>query len=290
MSGVDFESVEISNRKMREIVETARAAAGSPAHVLIIGAPGTGKTSLARWIYRQGQPGRPFVVLQVRELRDRLQDLALCLSEARGGTLLIEDIDLASPALQGALFDALDAETQQGEATRLICTSRRELRSLARQDLFRQDLYYRMTVLTLELPALDQRREDLPALARFMVEVSGILHGKPGCRMTEDAMDKLHSWAWPGNIRELENVLERAMTLAKSGVIGADQIQFEDTETRVPSDLGPGMSLSEVERRLILQTLELTAQNRTRAAQLLGISIRTLRNKLNEYRESGATI
>jgi two-component system response regulator FlrC len=92
------------------------------------------------------------------------------------------------------------------------------------------------------------------------------------------------TWSWPGNIRELENVLERAVVLAKNSLIQPQDIQLEASTEELDADFAPGMSLSLVEKRLILQTLELTAQNRTRAAQMLGISIRTLRNKLNEYR------
>jgi two-component system response regulator FlrC len=121
----------------------------------------------------------------------------------------------------------------------------------------------------------------------FVLEVSQIMHGKSGLSLTADAFNRLNTWNWPGNIRELENVLERAVVLAKSTRIDADAIQFEAVNEDLALDFAPGMSLSEVEKRLILQTLELTAQNRTRAAQMLGISIRTLRNKLNEYREEG---
>jgi two-component system response regulator FlrC len=100
-------------------------------------------------------------------------------------------------------------------------------------------------------------------------------------------MGRLQGWRWPGNLRELENVIERAVLITKDSVINGDSIRFEAESFGLDMDFVPGMSLSEVEKRLILQTLELTAQNRTRAAQVLGISIRTLRNKLNEYREEG---
>lgn len=285
MSNVDFDSIEFVNRKMRDVVATARAAAAGPANLLIVGAAGTGKTSLARWIHRQGTPNRPLIVLSVRDLRDRAGDVAAHVREARGGTLLVEDVDLASTAVQNALAEAYEGAAN--EAPRLIGTSRRELRSLARQDLFRQDLYYRMTVLTIEIPSLDQREEDLDGLVGFMTDVAGILHGKRGLSISAEAREKLLGRSWPGNVRELENVIERAVALTGDGVIRGEHIVFEKAGPAAAADFGPGMSLSEVEKRLILQTLELTAQNRTRAAQLLGISIRTLRNKLNEYREAG---
>lgn len=287
MSNVDFDSIEIRHRKMKDVLETARAAAISPANTLIIGAAGTGKTSLARWIHRLGRSGRPFLSLSLKEHRDRTFDVAAVFRSCAEGTLLLEEIDMISASSQAQLFEALE-KFPENERPRLISTSRRELRSLARQDLFRQDLYYRLTVLTLEVPTLEQRTEDLPILSRFLLEVSGILHGKSHLKLSPGAEQKLMDWSWPGNLRELENVIERAVALSATEQIEADQIVFDPEEPQIVADFGPGMSLSEVERRLILQTLELTAQNRTRAAQLLGISIRTLRNKLNEYREAGA--
>lgn len=286
MSGVDFDSIEIRNRKTRESVETARSAASSRANVLIVGRPGTGKTAMARWIHRLGRPSGPLVMIAARDGRERMVDWMARFQESRDGTLLVEDVDLLSMEQQAAFSAALDA-VNDGLSPRIICTSRRELRSLARQDLFRQDLYYRLTVIALELPALEQRREDIGTIARFLVDVNAILHGKIGVSLSDEAEHRLVSWSWSGNIRELENVIERAVTLTPGTVIGASQILFEEAEVEAGADLGPGMSLSEVERRLILQTLELTAQNRTRAAQMLGISIRTLRNKLNEYKEAG---
>jgi two-component system response regulator FlrC len=288
MSGVDFDSLEIRSKKMKDVIETARATSLTSAPVLIVGAAGTGKSSLAKWIHRIGRAGRPLVTLAARDSRERAPDFASLFREAQEGTLLIEDIDQASIAFQAALVQILEAQSAEGPRPRILCTSRRELRSLARQDQFRQDLYYKITVITLDLPALDQRKEDIAVLASFLVDVNRILHGKQICRLSAEAEDRLVSWKWPGNIRELENVIERAVALSNGPQIKDDVIRFESNEERrISQDFGPGMSLSDVEQRLILQTLELTAQNRTRAAQMLGISIRTLRNKLNEYREAG---
>lgn len=289
MSGLDFDSIEINHRKMAEVIGTARASASSPAAILIVGGVGTGKTSLARWIHQIGRAGRPLTTVSVRELRDRQPDFATLFKEGRDGSLLIEDVDQSSPQFQAALAEALE-RTPESARPRLICTSRRELRSLARQDVFRQDLYYRITVITLEIPSLEARREDLMPLASFLVDVNGILHGKRNLTLSSSAAEKILGWSWPGNIREMENVIERAVTLADGPSIEAAQIRFDDVESAAAVDFGPGMSLSEVEKRLILQTLELTSQNRTRAAQMLGISIRTLRNKLNEYKEAGVAL
>lgn len=268
---------------MREAVEGAREIADRSTPVSIVGAAGTGKTALAKWIHHLGRPGKPFVSISCRERFDAAA-LSEKISEARDGTLLIEDIDVADPFVQGLLADQLDQSVQR--SCRWIVTSRKDLRALARQELFRQDLYYKLTVVTLTIPSLADRREDIAELAAFFLDVQGILHGRKELQLSGEAIEKLAAGAWTGNLRELESVLERAVVTSPSGAISADKIRFEETPQASPKgqDFGPGMSLSEVERRLILQTLELTAQNRTKAAQILGISIRTLRNKLNEYR------
>lgn len=287
MSDFDFDSGLIRNKKMIEILNLATAAAHSPAPLLLSGPSGSGKSSLARWIHQQGRLGRPLVVISAKESREKNWDLTDSWKEAKDGTLLIEEVDLSSTIFQQHLAALLEQKTE-GVRPRVICTSRRELRVLARQEQFRQDLYYKITVLQLEIPALQDRKEDLIATADFILQVNSILHGKQGLRLSVYARERLLGWSWPGNIHELENVLERAVTLTEGPEIAGESIRFDETQGLAPSDLRPGMSLFEVEKRLILQTLELTAQNRTRAAQMLGISIRTLRNKLNEYKEAGA--
>jgi len=132
------------------------------------------------------------------------------------------------------------------------------------------------------------RPADVELLARFFVDVSAHLNGKAPKSLSTAALDKLQSWRWPGNVRELENVIERAVLISAGQEIGANEIAISDFEelcvsSEAPQSLAPGMTISEAERRLIMKTLEYTEQNRTRAAQLLGISIRTLRNKLHEY-------
>lgn len=284
MSGIDFESIVTKNKKMQDVIAMARRAAGARSGLLITGAAGSGKTSLARWIHRLGRPGQPLLTLNMGA--ERHADLAQALRESASGTLLIEDIDQADPEQQARLMAAIE-QRDESALPRLIATARHEIRSMVRQDHFRQDLYYRLSVLSLEIPSLEQRREDLCDLAAFYLEVHGLLHGRSRLGFSSEATAKLMGWAWPGNIRELENVVERAVALSQGPVIDPALVQFDDQKGPSPGELGPGMSLSEVERRLILQTLELTSQNRTRAAQILGISIRTLRNKLNEYREAG---
>lgn len=278
MSYFDFDALHIEDRRMHEVKQLSLQLASTQASLLLVGEAGVGKTSLARYIYTKSRSARLYCL-------DCKNAGGFDFSRVDGGTLLIEDLDCASVALQNDLMKLV--ERTDGTRPRFISTSRRDLRALVKQEQFRQDLFYKLAVVHLELPRLEDRRQDFQNIVNFILEVSQIMHGKSGLRLTAEGFDRLNSWNWPGNIRELENVLERAVVLAKSSLIGPESIQFEAVVEDMDLDFAPGMSLSEVEKRLIIQTLELTAQNRTRAAQMLGISIRTLRNKLNEYKEAG---
>ncbi len=278
MSYFDFDALHIEDRKMNEAKQLSLQLAPTQASLLIVGDAGVGKTSLARYIYTKSRSPRLYVL-------ECKNPGGFDFTRVQGGTLLIEDLDCASATLQTELMKI--AERTDGTKPRFISTSRRDLRAMVKQEQFRQDLFFKVAVVHLELPRLEDRTSDFGNIVNFVLEVSQIMHGKSGLQMTADAYSRLNTWNWPGNIRELENVIERSVVLAKNSSIGPDSIQFEAVAEDMSVDFAPGMSLSEVEKRLILQTLELTAQNRTRAAQMLGISIRTLRNKLNEYKEEG---
>jgi DNA-binding NtrC family response regulator len=174
----------------------------------------------------------------------------------------------------------------------LVATTNRDLMQMVREGKFREDLYYRLNVMPLVLPPLRRRPKDIESLARFFVEVSCHLNGKKPKSLTESAILKLKAWKWPGNVRELENVVERSVLMAANDEINDVEILIEGMSGEMSESMGnleadpalqAGMTISEAERRLIMKTLEHTKQNRTRAAVLLGISIRTLRNKLHEY-------
>ena len=246
--------------------------------VVAQGKGGVGKTSLARYVYTKSRSPRLYCL-------DCKNAGGFDFSKIDGGTLLIEDLDAANSALQAELMRLV--ERTDGSRPRFISTSRRDLRAMVKQEQFRQDLFYKLAVVHLEMPRLEDRTSDFQNIVNFILEVTQIMHGKSGLRLSAEAYERLRAWNWPGNLRELENVMERAVVLAKNSIIGPESIQFEAVTEEMALDFAPGMSLSEVEKRLIIQTLELTAQNRTRAAQMLGISIRTLRNKLNEYKEEG---
>lgn len=278
MSYFDFDALQVNDRKMHEVKQLGLQLAATQASLLIVGDAGVGKTSFARYIFAKSRSARIYC-LDCRNFG------GFDFSKIDGGTFLIEDLDMASPALQNELMKVV--ERTDGSRPRFISTSRRDLRSLVKQGQFRQDLFYKLAVVHLEIPRFNEREFDFSAIVNFVLEVSQIMHGRTGLTLAPAALDRLKSWSWPGNIRELENVLERAVVLTKSSQIQADSIHFETMVEDLELDFAPGMSLSEVEKRLIIQTLELTAQNRTRAAHMLGISIRTLRNKLNEYKEEG---
>lgn len=273
MSYFDFDALHIENAKAREVKQLALQLASTQASLLIVGDAGTGKTSLARYLYTKSRSPRLYVL----ECRN---PGGFDFSKVDGGTLIVEDLDSASAHLQTELMKLI----QSPQRPRFISTTRRDLRAMVKADQFRQDLFYKLAVVHLEIPSLEDRPEDMQNIVSFILEVTQIMHGRSGLQLSAEAWNRVMSWSWPGNIRELENVLERAVVLAKNSMIQPQDIQLEAATEELNADFAPGMSLSEVEKRLILQTLELTAQNRTRAAQMLGISIRTLRNKLNEYR------
>lgn len=237
---------------------------------------------------------------------------------AHESTILLDEISEMPLLLQAKLLRVL----QEGEIERLggrspmkvnvriIAATNRDLASMVRRGQFREDLYYRLNVVPLKIPSLRERRADILDLAKFFSEVSSHLNGRPVRVFSKAAEEKLLQWSWPGNVRELENVVERAVLYATGGLIEVQDLAFDEnqpgilsnynmyapnSQTQVSSvqmsagasqgtsSLAPGMTVSEAERLLIMKTLEHTAQNRTKAAKLLGISIRTLRNKLHEY-------
>ena len=169
---------------------------------------------------------------------------------------------------------------------RIVATTNRDLREMVKNQTFREDLYYRLNVIPLRIPSLRERPDDIITLAEHFIKVSAILNSKPGAQLSPHASSKLKEWSWPGNVRELENVVERAVLMAPTSEIKSEHIMIENhqMEQTTPLKIVAGVTIADMERQLIFKTLDRTNQNRTQAARLLGISIRTLRNKLHEYR------
>lgn len=282
---MDFVNLEFADEKMKRLQALLPAVRSSQANVLVSGPAGTGKSTLAKYILGPTD----YIGLSAYDLVEDF-DFSAFFAKSPVKVFMIENIDRLSTAQQKSLFEALD-ESSGLEKLRIISTSRGVLKNMAQKGQFREDLYYRLTVLNLELPALCQRVNDIETLAKHLVSVFAIIHKKSDLAISPEALEKMKMWTWPGNIRELENVLERAVILAENSIVQAAHVAIENNEESKDSTeeaVGfAGMTLSQVEQKLILQTLQMTEQNRTRAAEILGISIRTLRNKINEYRQAG---
>jgi len=298
------------DRAMLRLLEVAESVASSRVPILIQGESGTGKELLARYLHERGsRRGRPFVAVNCAALPRELLESELFGHErgaftgalarkfgkfelADGGTLLLDEVSEMELGLQAKLLRVLqeyEVDRVGGAApvavdVRVVATTNRRLRELVDKGRFREDLYYRLSVLPLELPPLRAREGDVALLAEHFL---GRIRGGRTLTLSEGARAALETRPWPGNVRELQNAIERAVLLAQSPEIAADDLV--DREASVPRLGGSlaGLTVDEVERRLIFDTLERTRNNRTQAARLLGISIRTLRNKLATYRGQG---
>lgn len=306
----DADFIKTADPEMKRILQLAENVASSRATVLICGESGTGKEMLARFIHsKSSRAQKRFVAVNCAAIPSELLESELFGYErgaftganqskpgkfelANDSTFLLDEISELPLLLQAKLLrviqegevERLGAKIPQKVNVRLIATTNRDLQAMVRAGQFREDLYYRLNVIPLQIPSLKKRPRDIELLSRFFLEVSSHMNGKRPKRLAEDAMMKLKQWGWPGNVRELENVIERSVLLAQNDEISADEIYINDFKPVEPElGFGPGMTVAEAERQLIIKTLEHTAQNRTQAARMLGISIRTLRNKLHEY-------
>ena len=210
---------------------------------------------------------------------------------ANGGTLLLDEVgEMPLPlqpkllrALQEREFDRLGSNQTVRVDIRVIATTNRPLEAAVNEGGFRADLYYRLNVIPLSLPPLRERTGDIAELARHFAH----LYGAPGAmtRMTGELLARLEEQAWPGNVRELANFVRRAVALSRGGEIGLEAFDHGKSSPRsVPApEWKAGLSLGEMERQLLAMTLESTGGNRSRTAELLGVSLRTVRNKIREY-------
>lgn len=254
------------------------------ANLSISGMQGVGKSIWSLAILESSVGVGAFKRIDIKEIdEDRFK---LEIESAKTKYLLLENIEYLHKENQNILYSYIQNKLLS-ERPVIISTSRRSLAELNKEGLIRPDLYYKLSVFTIQLPELKATKEDICTFAKYFLNQFSFLYKKSDMKFSDDAIQKLESFFWPGNILELENVIERAILMCDSSVVTEKQIRFDEFQRFNPLDLSLGMSLSEVERRLILQTLEHTQNNRTKAAHILGISIRTLRNKINEYKEAG---
>lgn len=295
-------------------LDRARQAATSDADILIEAESGTGKELVARLIHRLSlRREHPLVAVNCAAFAENLLESELFghakgaftgayaakpgkFERADGGTLLLDEVGEMPLALQPKLLRALQereidrlGETRSVRVNlRVIATTNCALALMVREGKFRADLYYRLNVIPLTLPPLRQRSEDIRELAEYFVR----LYAPPDkpLRLTPAFLDRLEAHIWPGNVRELANCLRRVVALATSTEIDVTALDDSDWDLAVPSStpspeshLRPGVSLGEMERKLFAMTLESTGGNRSHAAEILGVSLRTVRNKIRSY-------
>jgi len=300
--------------KMKRIVDMLNKVAPTQAPVFIQGESGTGKEVIARYIHAHSKRNKgPFVGINLAAIPETLVESELFgyekgaftgaytarvgkFEQADGGTILLDEIGEMPPSLQAKLLrvlqerqiDRIGSKTSTPVDFRVIATTNRDIDASIRDGSFREDLFFRLNVIPIEVPPLRNRKEDIIPLAEHFIGIVAAREGVPRKTLSKGTKKLLLEYHWPGNVRELENVMERAMILTDGAEISEDDIMI-DKRSSSQGDLYPasGMTISEMERRLIISTLDSVSWNRTKAAELLGISIRTLRNKLNEYKEKG---
>ena len=311
-----------NNESMRRVLQLASGVARTPASILLTGESGTGKEVVAKFIHASSpRAGKSFVAVNCGAIPENLIESELFGHErgafsgaterrigrfeaAHTGTLLLDEISEMPLMLQTRLLRVLQEREIHRVGglnpiavdVRIIATTNRDLRQMVRDGSFREDLYYRLNVFPLHLPPLSQRMEDLKGLSASILGSLSERFERSAPAISELAMARLRSWRWPGNVRELHNVLERALILDPADVIEAHHILLDDDVVRpvatspVVATLSAGVNLADLERDTIIQVLEACGGNRTRAAEQLGISIRTLRNRLRDYRARGVVV
>jgi two-component system response regulator FlrC len=330
---------------MKPVVMLADKIAPSDATILITGESGTGKEVMSQYIHRKSKRANgPFIAVNCAAIPENLLESELFghekgaftgatgrrigkFEEAHGGTLLLDEITEMHISLQAKLLRALQEReiTRVGSNdsvkvdVRIIATSNRNIEATVQKGDFREDLYFRLNVVNIALPALRERPTDIVTLGQFFADKYADANGVGKKRLSEAAKKKLQSYGWRGNIRELENTMHRAILISMEDELEPDAIHIQDsafsnaTSASVGTTLAPasapapsksskpvqnpgavetlvGKTIADVERDMIINTLEHCLGNRTHAANILGISIRTLRNKLNQYKDEGVPV
>jgi two-component system response regulator HydG len=308
-----------------DVMKTVARVAPTQATVLLLGETGTGKELVARTIHGFSERhGRRFVAVNCSALAEGLLESELfghvrgaftgaagsrpgLFREADHGTLFLDEIGDISPALQARLLRALQeheivpvgSEAAVKIDVRVIAATHRDIAALVRTGKFREDLYYRLNVVTLQLPPLRERKQDIPLLLDHFLRELTERHGRGPVAVDSEAQHRLLAYDWPGNVRELQNVLERALVLAEQDVIGPEHLPPEvrpragdepapgpaaaEREPGAPVSASPLLSLEEVERRHVMRVLDATGGSREEASRILGISRRTLTRMVQRW-------
>jgi DNA-binding NtrC family response regulator len=304
--------------------------APSDASVLITGESGTGKEVIARYIHRKSKrANNQMICVNCAAIPEALLEAELFghekgaftgavarrigkFEEADGGTILLDEISEMDMRLQSKLLrvlqerevDRIGGSKPVKVNIRVLATSNRNMQEEVKKGTFREDLYFRLNVISLNMPPLRERKEDIKPLAEHFIDKYSKANGIPVRKLTDEALAKLEAYNWSGNVRELENTMHRSVLLASGSDIGPDAIYLSGAPEEItpqatshkpqaqPAHGNPlvGRSVESVEQELIIDTLSYCLGNRTHAANILGISIRTLRNKLKTYSEQGLNV
>jgi DNA-binding NtrC family response regulator len=315
-----------ASTEMQEIFRLIEQVAPSTASVLITGASGTGKELVARTIHDLSpRRNKAFVPINCAAIPETLIESEIfghekgaftgalerrvgCFELAEGGTLLLDEIGEMPVGTQAKLLRVLEdhklrrlgSKVETSVDVRVLAATNKVPDDAVASGELRQDLYYRLNVFNIHMPALRDHKEDLRDLVKGLLADMNLKHDRKVADVSEAVLNIFQTYSWPGNVRELRNTLERAVIVCDSGLIETKHLPpgFGQSVRQVVSDpdavhLGVGTTVGEAEKLLILKTLQATANNKTRAAEILGISLKTLHNKLKEYgrpQEAGMVI
>ena len=311
--GVTADKIIFKSQRMAELINLAGRVAASKASVLIQGESGTGKELLARLIHQLSpRAHKSIVVVNCGTLHENLLESELFghekgsftgassrrigrFEEADGGTLFLDEIGELTPTIQVKLlrflqereFQRLGSNVNLQVDVRIISATNRDLEEQVKEGTFREDLFYRLKVVTMSLPPLRERKEDLSLLINHFIDKFAVENGKNIQGLTAQARDVLLKYDYPGNVRELVNIIERAVVIARNQYITTEDLPFksilpaDDSEKKASGALRD--SVDNLEKKLIIEAMEKTQDNQTKAAEILGLSERMLRYKLKKY-------
>lgn len=319
-SKFQFDSIVGGSNGMMRILESLQMIAPTKATVLITGESGTGKELIARALHENSnRRNGPFIKVNCAAMPDTLMESELFGHEkgaftgaiktvegrfalANGGTLLMDEISEMSTGMQAKLLRVLqerEFEKVGGRDTikidvRIVATTNRDLPKEIKEGNFREDLFHRLNVCPIHLPSLSERMDDVPLLVNHYVGMYAQEYGKQITEIDARAMEQLMQYEWPGNVRELQHKMERAVIMCNEYAIQPKHLYLDELSAKESPaftlDASAQATLKDIEKAAIFRALQFNENNRTRTAESLGISIRTLRNKLREYREEGISV